>query len=508
MLTDYPSLLAGGKSGPGLDILKPENSELLQRINHPISDEKHMPPEGKNQLTSTEKSILVEWILLGADPTTKLTDLALESELASLIHEMGENSAPPQWEDLPTIKNSTIEELNTNYCAIQREFNESNALSVQIFPHLTYSPEDVLKLKSIKKNIVALDLSGVPLGKKEMEFVGSCPNLEKLEIDRTPVDDQLFSKIAKLSKLKYLKAYSTDISDKSLPAFVNNQELEKVYLWDTKISKEKIVELESSKPDLQIDMGVDDNIGFTSILPVPVLKKPQSFFIDHVEVSLVHPLKGINIHYTLDGTVPSTLSTQFENDFNISTPLTLKYRAIKEGWESSPVDSVVFRQTMPPPDRYEIKYGPDPAYSGKGVNTVFDLFKGSKNFRDSTWLGFKETSFELSCAWVKRVTLKSITLSIIVVTDPHIFPPTSVTVFGGLDSLHMRPIGKTQPAMPRRPQPVYFQYIECVVDPIEIKYLKIKATPIKSMPVWHGGKGQKGWVFIDEILMSEQKDII
>jgi hypothetical protein len=30
-------------------------------------------------------------------------------------------------------------------------------------------------------------------------------------------------------------------------------------------------------------------------------------------------------------------------------------------------------------------------------------------------------------------------------------------------------------------------------------YYKIVAKPVTKLPLWHNGKGQKGWFFIDEI---------
>jgi hypothetical protein len=31
------------------------------------------------------------------------------------------------------------------------------------------------------------------------------------------------------------------------------------------------------------------------------------------------------------------------------------------------------------------------------------------------------------------------------------------------------------------------------------KYIEIEAINIQSLPSWHGGKGEKGWVFVDEV---------
>jgi hypothetical protein len=35
-----------------------------------------------------------------------------------------------------------------------------------------------------------------------------------------------------------------------------------------------------------------------------------------------------------------------------------------------------------------------------------------------------------------------------------------------------------------------------------MKYIRLQATPVKSLPAWHPGKGQKGWIFIDEVFVN------
>lgn len=36
-------------------------------------------------------------------------------------------------------------------------------------------------------------------------------------------------------------------------------------------------------------------------------------------------------------------------------------------------------------------------------------------------------------------------------------------------------------------------------DPVNTRYVKIKANSVKSLPAWHGAKGKPGFLFVDEI---------
>ena len=73
MATDE-DLLKGGKNGPIWKSGDAMNSHIIQNINLPEDDKKHMPPKGKPQLTNDEIDLLFTWIQSGADMKRTLKD--------------------------------------------------------------------------------------------------------------------------------------------------------------------------------------------------------------------------------------------------------------------------------------------------------------------------------------------------------------------------------------------------------------------------------------------------
>ena len=51
-------------------------------------------------------------------------------------------------------------------------------------------------------------------------------------------------------------------------------------------------------------------------------------------------------------------------------------------------------------------------------------------------------------------------------------------------------------------QPAYLKALELSFTPVTLKYLKIIAVPVPKLPAWHPGKGDKGWVFTDEVFVN------
>jgi uncharacterized membrane protein len=81
----YEALLKGGKDGPVLIAGKAFDSPVIQRLLLPLSDEDHMPPEGKPQPTPAEIMALQWWIDCGAPPAKTVGDLKPGPEVLRIL---------------------------------------------------------------------------------------------------------------------------------------------------------------------------------------------------------------------------------------------------------------------------------------------------------------------------------------------------------------------------------------------------------------------------------------
>jgi uncharacterized membrane protein len=260
LMTNLNNLIKGGESGNTLIPFEPNNSELIKRLHLPIKDEAHMPPEGKEPLNSHDIQILERWIALGASDTLKLNHLENNEPLAILINELIKPNETESWEKLLKVTDETILELTSEYVTIKRISNNSNALSIDVYLPPEYNPKFILNLKPIAKNIIELDLSGLPLDEKEMQLITTCENLEWLELDRTPLTDKNVESLKSLSKLKILKVFGTKITEKSLKIFKTLDNLKSLYLWDTHISEDALKKFILEIPSLTINNGISKDL--------------------------------------------------------------------------------------------------------------------------------------------------------------------------------------------------------------------------------------------------------
>jgi len=86
LLNTPANILKGGKDGNILSFDKDKESMLFERIHLDITHKKHMPPEGKTQLTTEEVAILRRWIKAGGDFKVKMRELAKTDSLFLLAN--------------------------------------------------------------------------------------------------------------------------------------------------------------------------------------------------------------------------------------------------------------------------------------------------------------------------------------------------------------------------------------------------------------------------------------
>ncbi len=271
LMISFDHLKKGGKTGPVFLAGYPEKSELIRRIRLPLDHEEHMPPDGKNPLSEDEIKIMERWIALGASDTLRLDQLDGNEPLAALVKQLMAPSETNTWATLPKVADSTLQRLGSEYVTIRRIVGNSEALAISVFLPPKYDSGAILNLRGLAPNIVELDLSGLPIGVREMEVVALCKNLERLEVDRTPITDKEFKKLKGLPKLRNLKAYATGLTDESLATIKELKGLRSLYVWDTEISGNALAQIRKDTPTLFIDNGTEPEVK-TSFVETDTIK--------------------------------------------------------------------------------------------------------------------------------------------------------------------------------------------------------------------------------------------
>ncbi len=81
----YEMLVKGGKEGSAIEPGSAEDSNIIYRIDLPVDDEEHMPPEGKKDIEPHELVVLQWWLDQGADPTKTAGEMELTDEVREAV---------------------------------------------------------------------------------------------------------------------------------------------------------------------------------------------------------------------------------------------------------------------------------------------------------------------------------------------------------------------------------------------------------------------------------------
>lgn len=495
-------LLKGGKNGKLWDTTVADLGLLLQRVHLPMEQKKHMPPKGKPQLTDEEIAILTYWIRKGADFKLRVAQLPVGDSLQLIATSLFSSSATPVY-DFEEADAALVAKLNTVNRVVSREAEGSPALAVNFFNSNLFKSEQLKELEKIRKQIVSLDLAKMPLQDADLQFISGFENLRRLNLSFTGISGNSIQVLKKLRFLRSLSLAGNKITIAQLEQLHAFPELKTVYVWDTKIADNEVERLQQKLKTIDFVTGYKGDTTILKLSP-PVLLNEETFLTgEPVPLKLKHYIQGAIIRYTTDGSEPDSIqSTIFKGTEEINSNTFIRAKAYKSGWISSDVFETRFYKSTYKPDTMVYISKPNEKYKDESGKTLFDLQKGERNFQLGNWIAFRENRMECLLPFSKPVRLESVTLSTLVDVGSYIMPPQQVEVWGGNDAKNLKLLGRLKPEQPVKLMPVAMKGFECKFPATTVKYIKLIATPVGKLPAWHPGKGDKGWIFVDELLLN------
>lgn len=498
-------LLKGGKNGKLWDTAVTGPGLMMQRIHLPENDKEHMPPAGKPQLTEAEIQILEHWIRLGAPFEGLVSELGQGHPLHALAKELATFPATNTWQ-FTFADEKDIRRLNNATCSVRPLTAGSPALSVSFFGISTFKPEQIRELGPIHQQIVELNLNRMPLGGADLKVLGQFPNLQKLNLAATGISGKsLEDALTPLRMLRQLSLAETDVKIPDLDFLASLPNIKQVFLWNTGVrDSSEFQELRTKFPHIQFESGFRDN-GKPVKLNAPGIETPKDVFTSSTRVHLKNFISGAQLRYTLDGTAPDSLHAQLYTGDSISIEKSclLRTRSFLPGWISSEITERQFYKIGALPDSVWLSYAPNPQYKSEGARTLFNQKVGDTDFRSPQWLAFRENPAEIWLYFTTPRKIGEITLSSLVDIGSYIMPPADIEVWGGTEEKRLVLLKKIKPEQPQAPGGTTKKSAYSLRFPARpLSFVKILVRPLSRLPAWHPGKGDRGWVFLDEIFIQ------
>lgn len=255
-------ILKGGKGGKVLEPGKADESEMIERMLLPLTDEDHMPPKEKPQLTPSEISLLHWWINTGADFNKKVKELEPTEKIKPVLLALQSGSGDPASEttDVPLepvskASDKDISRLKDAGVVVTPVAQNSNYLLVSFVTAGSKADSLVKLLDPLKKQIVWLKLDDAAITDAAMDEIGKLPNLTRLQLSRTNITDKGIATLQDLQQLQSLNLVGTKVTTEGVLQLNKLKKLKYLYLYQTGVGSDDWQALQKAFPSAQLDSG-------------------------------------------------------------------------------------------------------------------------------------------------------------------------------------------------------------------------------------------------------------
>jgi len=210
--------------------------------------------------------------------------------------------------------------------------------------------------------------------------------------------------------------------------------------------------------------------------------------------------RGFEIHYTTDGTEPTARSHIYTKPFGVKSACIVKACLVKNGIVNGKANerSIIVDLASGKPvtllKPYNIRY---PA---SGRNAMTDGLTGAGSLGPA-WQGYEGTDMEVVVDFLKPVAFSKISTSFIQDIGSWVLYPIDVIFSTSNDGINWQPAGNIhtdpQPSKSKADRDFSVTFPE-----IKARYIKVAAKNNGVMPEWNENKGEKCWIFADEVIVE------
>lgn len=141
-------------------------------------------------------------------------------------------------------------------------------------------------------------------------------------------------------------------------------------------------------------------------------------------------------------------------------------------------------------------------YADENPMVLTDGALGGSNFY-ANWLGYEGNNMEVVVDLGETLTISTISMAFLQVTNHVVFFPTSVTYYGSRDNKTFTSLGTVANPKPltKSSKVNDIHYFDLALNSKKYRYIKIRAKNTET-PYWHHAAGLPSWVFADEIIID------
>lgn len=207
------------------------------------------------------------------------------------------------------------------------------------------------------------------------------------------------------------------------------------------------------------------------------------------------------IHYTLDGTEPTSTSPVYDGVLKIKENVDFAAIAVRPTGNSHVVkEKVNFSKSSMKP--ITANQPVNKQYMFEGAPTLVDGLKGNGNYKTGRWIAFFKNDMDITIDLQQPTEISSVAISTCVEKGDWVFDARGFSVEVSEDGKNFTKVAsETYPAMKETDKNGIYEH-QLTFTPVTTQYLKVIALSESKIPAWHGGKGNPAFLFVDEITVN------
>ena len=220
-------------------------------------------------------------------------------------------------------------------------------------------------------------------------------------------------------------------------------------------------------------------------------------FDNHKVVAAISTADDAPVHYTLDGSEPSSSSPVYEAPIEIGETATLKAAAIHNDKPGRIyTQNINFNKATAHP--ITLENAPHSRYTEKGAATLVDGINGGKAFNTGGWVGFNGADLVANIDLEKSETVKEVSVNTTVDVGSWIFDARGMKVEVSQDGNNWTTVAEE--AYPALEGPMKETVKHTLnFQPVDTRFVKVTLLAEKQMPAWFDVHRKPAFLFADEI---------
>ena len=233
---------------------KPDDSDLMRRVQLPAGDDDVMPNKG-DLLRQEQIETLRKWIAAGADWPANGDDYFVKAAAAQLLPKIDFGIAPPP-ADVQGRIDAALAALAQRGAVAQRVAADTPAVDVNAsLLGAAFGDQDLSLLADLAPVLVWLNLARTGVTDRGLERLAGFAQLRRLNLANTKVGDDGMARLPALPRLEVVNVYGSSVGDRGLQALAALPALQKVYAFATPVTADGAQAAAARHAGLIVDRG-------------------------------------------------------------------------------------------------------------------------------------------------------------------------------------------------------------------------------------------------------------